>query len=312
MDYLEGLNLSVDYIESNLDGEIDHERIARLAGMSASTYRRFFAAVSGMTVDEYIRKRKLQRAVSDITDTDAKLIDIAVRYGYSSAAAFSRAMRNYASESPREIREKGSSVSFPRLHFRIETGEGSMLMNGRTIVKMEEHRNEKVVCFRVDCSDPETAAWGLMSAWCRKYIPDRTARRYVGLAPEGHHPDGGRHRNASEHTRHEYVAMMYLVGSECGLEEFHGLKTEDAPQGLFLVNDVALNQYDENGLLDMAKSMIKASEAFTDFMQHTEGYEFDWEAGIFYEEHVFSEEWFRNGGFPDAFRMWVPVRQKTV
>ena len=42
MDYTEGLNLSIAYIEDNLFEEIDFERAARIAGMSKSTYQRFF------------------------------------------------------------------------------------------------------------------------------------------------------------------------------------------------------------------------------------------------------------------------------
>ena len=42
MDYVGGLNLSIAYIEDNLFEEIDYERVARMAGMSKSTYQRFF------------------------------------------------------------------------------------------------------------------------------------------------------------------------------------------------------------------------------------------------------------------------------
>lgn len=185
-----------------------------------------------------------------------------------------------------------------------------MIMNETAIVKIEEHRNEKVVCFTVDCVDPENKAWGKMSEWCKMNIPDRTARRYVGVALSGHHPQDAGHQNASEHIKHPYKAMMYLVGDECDREEFCGLKVEAAPSGLFLVNDVTLNQFDENDNLDIALSMMKASEAFVEFIKNNAGYEFDCPAGVFYEEHIFSESWFQNGGIPNGFRMWVPIIKK--
>jgi len=56
--------------------------------------------------------------------------------------------------------------------------------------------------------------------------------------------------------------------------------------------------------------MMKASEAFVEFIKNTEGYEFDCSAGIFYEEHIFSERWFQKGCVPDGFRMWVPIIKK--
>lgn len=188
--------------------------------------------------------------------------------------------------------------------------EGGMTMDEKDIVKIEEHQNEKVVCFHVDCVDPENEAWEQMAEWCRKNVPDRTARRYVGVAPSGHHPQGTEHRNASEQVRHPYRAMMYLTGDECSQDQFCGLKVEDAPSGLFLASDVALNQYDENGNPDIALSLMKASGAFVEFMKNAEGYEFDCGAGIFYEEHIFSDRWFQNGGAPDGLRMWVPIIRK--
>ncbi len=310
MDYIEGLNLSIAYIEDNLSEDIDYERAAGIAGMSKSTYQRFFLLIAGMTLDEYIRKRRLQYAVKELTDTGHRVIDIAMKYGYSSEAAFSRAVRNFAGNTPSKIRKEGLDVCFPKLNFQISIKEGEMIMNETAIVKIEEHRNEKVVCFTADCIDPENEAWGQMSEWCKKYIPDRTARRYAGVALSGHHPQGGEHQNASEHIKHPYKAMMYLVGDECGKKEFFGLEVEDAPSGLFLVSDVTLNQFDENDELDIALSMMKASEAFVEFIKNTSGYEFDCPSGIFYEEHVFSEKWFQNGGVPNGIRMWVPVIKK--
>lgn len=311
MDYVEGLNLSIAYIEDHLLEEIDFEKAARTAGMSKSTYQRFFLLIANMTLDEYIRKRKLQYALRELMDTEHRVIHIAMKYGYHSATAFSRAVRNFTGKTPSKIRKEGASICFPRLNFQIQIKEGEMVVNETAIVKIEEHRNEKVVCIEVDCIDPENAAWGQMSEWCKKNVPDRTARRYLGVALSGHHPQGGEHQNASEHIKHPYKAMMYLVGDECDRSEFCGRKVEDAPSGLFLVNDVTLNQYDENGSMDIALSMVKASEAFVEFIKNTAGYEFDCSAGIFYEEHIFSEKWFQNGGVPDGFRMWVPIIQKA-
>lgn len=309
MDYVEGLNLSIEYIEDHLFKGIDYGKAARIAGMSKATYQRFFLLFADMTLDEYIRKRKLQYAVRELTDTEHRIIDIAVKYGYNSAA-FSRAVRNFTGHTPSIIRKEGYSVCFPKLNFQIRIKEGDMFMNETAIVKIEEHKNEKVICFTVDCVDPENEAWRQMSEWCKKNIPDHTARRYVGVAPFGHHPQGDEHQSASEHIKHPYKAMMYLVGDESNREVFCGMKTEDAPTGLFLVNDVALNQFDENDDLDIALSMMRASEAFVEFINNTEGYEFDCPLGIFYEEHIFSEKWFQTGGVPNGIRMWVPIIKK--
>lgn len=163
MDNIDGLNLSIAYIEGNLFGEIDYERAARIAGMSKSTYQRFFLLISNMTLEEYIRKRKLQYAIRELIDTKHRAVDIAMEYGCHLATAFSRAVRNFTGSTPSKIRKEGCSVCFPKLNFRIQIKEGEIIMNETAIVKIEEHRNEKVVCFTVDCVDPENEAWGQMA-----------------------------------------------------------------------------------------------------------------------------------------------------
>lgn len=99
---------------------IDYERAARIAGMSKSTYQRFFLLIANMTLDEYIRKRRLHYAVKELVeDTDHRIIDIAMKYGYRSAAAFSRAIRNFTGSTPSKVREEGTLACFPKLHFQI-------------------------------------------------------------------------------------------------------------------------------------------------------------------------------------------------
>lgn len=309
MDYLSRLNDALEYLETHLEESIDYQKICKIACMSKSTFQRTFLFVSNMTLSDYIRNRKMKAASEELISTDQKIIDIASKYGYESAAAFSRAFKNFCDMTPSQVRENGTSIDFPIIRFELCMKEGEMNMNEKTIVRLEEHIAEKVICFDVDCVDPETEAWNEVASFCRKYVPDRTARRFVGYAPLGHHPGGESHENAEEHVKHPYCAQMYLIGEECQLDHFHGKEVIDAPKGLFLVNDVSLNQYDDHGNLDIALSMMKASDAFIEFVKRTPGYEFDCEKGIFYEEHVFSEKWFQTGGLMDGFKMWVPIKK---
>lgn len=316
MSYLSGINNAIEYIEAHLTDFLDYDNVYKTAGMSKSSFQKFFVCITDMPLSEYIRKRKLQCAAQELSTADTTVTDVSVKYGYDSLSAFSRAMHAYAGKTPAQIVTSGVNTVFPKLHLEVSVNQGALVMNEKQIVRIEEHKNEKVVFIDVDCINPETEAWGQMSKWCVQNIPDRTARRFVGLAPKGHHPNGENHQNAEEHTSHPYRAMMFLLDSEIqeieklGKNDYKGLSVMDAPKGLFLVNDVALDQYDENGVMDMALSMIKASEAFVEFMKTSEIYEFDCKQGIFYEEHIFSEKWFNNGGTPDAFKMWVPILKK--
>ncbi len=91
MDWQIGMNRAVDYIENNLTGEIDLSVAARYACCSVWEFQRIFSFMAYVSVGEYIRRRRLALAAADIQSGNDKIIDIALRYGYDSPAAFSRA-----------------------------------------------------------------------------------------------------------------------------------------------------------------------------------------------------------------------------
>ena len=122
MAWLKRINSVLDYIENNLDGEIDDGKIAMLSASSKGMFQRIFVIITGMTLSEYIRKRKLTQAAYDIRNTEAKIIDIAVKYGYNAANAFSSAFKNFHGITPSAARTSSLSVrlqSFQRFTFTL-------------------------------------------------------------------------------------------------------------------------------------------------------------------------------------------------
>ena len=135
MSSLENLNRALAYIEENVDGEIDFRQVERLALVSEYHFRRTFSFLAGITLSEYIRRRRLTLAAFDLIHSDARVIDTAVKYGYGSADAFSRAFYALHGVSPREARAAGQSLkAFPRLTFQI-TVQGASEMNYRIVNK---------------------------------------------------------------------------------------------------------------------------------------------------------------------------------
>ncbi len=308
MAYIDELQKSLEYIEANVEGEVDFDKVCRLAGMSKRNFQRFFLFLFDMNLQDYIRKLRLKNAAVKLSNTDTRISDISAAAGYESQSAFARAIKAEFGSTPKEIRAGSPFRSVPPLTVRKIMREGRLEINRKPIVSVNELKNSHVISFSVDCVDPETAAWDLLRKWASANLSDRTARRYIGVAPLGHHPKG-EHKDAGEHIRHPYTAMMLLLGEEADAPMFHEKPVENGPDGLYLVSDVALNTYDENGDLDMARCLIEASSAFADFMKRTDGYEFDCGSGVFYEEHIFDEDWFKSGGIPTAFRMWVPIKK---
>jgi AraC family transcriptional regulator len=130
---LERLNQTLGYIERRLDQQVDVAELARIAATSEYHLRRMFSALAGMPLSEYIRRRRLTVAGAEVLAGRESLLEIAVRYGYGSGAAFARAFRAMHGVGPGQARRTGAAlVSQPRLTFRL-TVEGSSSMRYRVV-----------------------------------------------------------------------------------------------------------------------------------------------------------------------------------
>lgn len=120
MEWVERLNQSMKYIEEHLAGEIDYEQLGRIACCSGFHFQRMFTYMAGMTLSEYIRRRRMSLAAVDLQGGDAKVVDIAEKYGYQSPTAFNRAFQGVHGIAPSAVRSEGVSVkSFPPIKFEI-------------------------------------------------------------------------------------------------------------------------------------------------------------------------------------------------
>lgn len=126
MDLLGNMNGALNYIEENLTNEIDMKEVARLAYCSEYHFTRMFSFLAGVTLSEYIRRRRLTLAVFELTDRNLRIIDIAVKYGYSSADSFTRAFQSLHGVTPSEARSHGHSLkAYPRMTFQLTINGGS-------------------------------------------------------------------------------------------------------------------------------------------------------------------------------------------
>ncbi|MEV7339373.1 AraC family transcriptional regulator [Streptomyces sp. NPDC093544] len=134
---LERLNQAMEHIEDHLDQRIEVSDLARIAVTSEYHFRRLFSALAGLPLSEYIRRRRLTVAGAEVLAEERTLLEIAVRYGYSSGEAFARAFRAMHGVGPGEVRRLGASLqSQPRMSFRLIV-EGSSSMRYRVVEKDE-------------------------------------------------------------------------------------------------------------------------------------------------------------------------------
>lgn len=135
MEWVERLNQSMGYIEEHLTDEIDYEQLGRIACCSAYHFQRMFTYMAGITLAEYIRRRKMSLAAVDLQGGDAKIIDVAEKYGYNSPTAFNRAFQSVHGIAPSAVRKEGVSVkTFPPVSFKISV-KGAVEMDYRIETK---------------------------------------------------------------------------------------------------------------------------------------------------------------------------------
>lgn len=113
------LNEMIEYIEKNLDSDIEYKKLARIVGVNEFILQRIFMFITEISLSEYIRKRKLSKAYEELMHPNNKIIDIALKYGYASHVSFSRAFKKEFGIVPSKINNKSVYKMFPKIIFGL-------------------------------------------------------------------------------------------------------------------------------------------------------------------------------------------------
>lgn len=128
MDWIVGMQKAIDYIENHLTEKIDYDKVAAQSFSSSYHFQRVFSILCGFTIGEYIRNRRLSLAGSELATTDAKVIDIALKYGYESPDSFAKAFKQFHGVLPSQVKNNGSILkSFAPLVLKISLEGGSAM-----------------------------------------------------------------------------------------------------------------------------------------------------------------------------------------
>ncbi|MDM5430121.1 AraC family transcriptional regulator [Bacillus mycoides] len=126
MDSLKNMNAAMRYIEDNLTHEIDFKEVAKIAFCSEYHFKRMFSFLAGISLSEYIRCRRLTLAAFELKDSNAKVIDVAIKYGYNSPDSFTRAFQNLHGITPSEARSTIRSLkAYSPMTFQLSIQGGS-------------------------------------------------------------------------------------------------------------------------------------------------------------------------------------------
>ena len=120
MNIYKQLNELTEYIEENIEENIKPEILTMFLHTNIYTAGKLFAIFIGQTFSEYVRKRKLSLAGYDLCNSDIKVIDVALKYGYDNATSFSRAFEKFHGVKPSLVNKESKLKNFPRVVFDEE------------------------------------------------------------------------------------------------------------------------------------------------------------------------------------------------
>ncbi|MGC5659098.1 AraC family transcriptional regulator [Micromonospora sp. WMMD723] len=226
---LERLNEALAYVERHLDAPVEVADLARITLTSEYHFRRMFSALAGMPLSEYVRRRRLTVAAAEVLAGERTLLDVAVRHGYGSTEAFTRAFRAMHGIGPGEARRTGAVLhSQQRLSFRLVV-EGSGSMRYRVVEKPAFRlvgRRARVPLVH-EGMNPAIVAFV-------RGIPAETTARIEALSDQ--EPAGI--VNVSDllgEDRSEGVELDYWYGAVTGADVPDDLEALDVPAGTWAV-----------------------------------------------------------------------------
>ncbi|MGJ7912505.1 AraC family transcriptional regulator [Neobacillus sp. LXY-1] len=135
MEGLQRMLESIEYMESNLDTNLLIDDVAAAACMSKFHFQRMFNMLTGYTVSEYIRNRRITVAAQELVNSKAKVIDVAMKYGYESPESFTKAFRRIHGINPSDAKKNSQILkAYPRLSFQIQL-KGDVEMEYKIVEK---------------------------------------------------------------------------------------------------------------------------------------------------------------------------------
>ena len=138
MEWIAAMQQAITYMEEHLMEEINYEVVAKQVHTSGYEFHRAFSFLTGMTANAYIRNRRLSLAGREIVETDTKITDIALKYGYDTPESFTKAFTRFHGVAPKFAREEAAKlVLFNPLVIKIAV-EGGKSMDYRIVQTKEQ------------------------------------------------------------------------------------------------------------------------------------------------------------------------------
>lgn len=178
MEWMTCIKRAIDYMESELLTIQGPEEVAEHAYVSTMYLQKGFQIMTGYSLGEYMRNRKLYMAAMDLINSDEKIIDIAYKYGYETPESFTKAFSRFHESTPSEVRRDNHLVKvFLPLKVSIEIHGGCSMD-----FTVETNKEFKVIGFSKEF-DAETAYKEIPLFW------DEVFQKYAKNLMSGNAPE---------------------------------------------------------------------------------------------------------------------------
>ena len=299
MEWITAIRKSVDYIEEHLKDKIVAQDVADQLYMSQVHFQKGFLVMTGYSVAEYIRNRRLYMAALELKDSDKKVIDVALEYGYETPESFTKAFTRFHGASPSEIKQGCAVRTFLPLAIKIDVTGGDKMD-----VKIRNLFGFKVIGF-VKEFDFDTAYEEIPKYWdeiCEKYA----ANIYAGNPPANVYEKAIMDNCIGEYgvciddesEAHKGKLLYLIAGKYAGGEVPEGMMLYEFPQGEWAIFDCV-------GPIPNALQSIN-TRIFKEWLPGNPNYEISGNANV---------EWYdcMNGEKTDPdyhSAVWIPVKRK--
>ncbi len=301
MNWVIEMQQAIDYIETNLTEEIDYVEVAKQAYWSSYHFQRVFSALCGYTLGEYIRNRRLTLAGIELSREKAKVIDVAIKYGYENPDSFAKAFHRFHGITPSQARNEGVMLkSFSRLSLNF-TLEGGSIMNYRIEEKPSMILTGYKRRFSGSPAERETQEAELfVSTRANQYILKGISRdcdtQYAvmsGFTDEGY--------DFYIASKLDEFATNHL-DLELGEEDAKRFERIDLRGGLYLVCETERTQYPTMQIEELRKKAVSEWIASSDY-ELTEGPEI----AVY---HWFYKHGDENINSSRYIELWLPIAKK--
>ena len=165
MDYYLRIQATIDYIEENINKPIDLLDLSKKAFCSVPHFYRIFNSIVGMSVKDYIRKRRLSIAANELISSSKRIIDIAYDYEFKSQEVFTRAFLKEFGITPGAYRRKQGEGVILFNKFDMSEGGRKMVIGKLKDVRIVKLEPVKVAFYRGYGLNPEREAWIPITEW---------------------------------------------------------------------------------------------------------------------------------------------------